>query len=201
MIWWLAIRRVRMSLLAVGLLAVIIVVVGELTITMPALGSVQGLALPASLLSPLIVSTSVSHGLARGDAVVEAAAVRPVHRLDTAYAVSIALLALGVAGGLHVVGWSTLGLAAGRNALGFIGLAMIGRRFVGRDAASVVPAAAALLIAFFGGDTVGAPEWWAWIARPTSDIRSWIIAGGLLAVGVIAVGVSVPGRGVTARRP
>ncbi len=102
MIWWLAIRRVRASLVAIGLLAGIVVVVGELTITMPALGSLQGLALPVLLLSPLIISTSVSHGLARGDEVVEAAAVRPVHRLDIVYAVSTALLVLGVMGGLQV---------------------------------------------------------------------------------------------------
>lgn len=190
MIWWLAIRRVRASLVAVGLLAGIVVVVGELAITMPALGSLQGLAIPVSLLSPLIISTSVSHGLARGDEVVEAAAVRPVHRLDIVYAVSTALLVLGVMGGLQVAGWSALGLAAGRNAVGFIGLALIGRRIVGRDAAAVVPAAAAVLIAFFGGDTIGTPEWWAWIATPTSDIRSWLVAGGLLAVGAVAVGLA-----------
>lgn len=190
MIWWVAIRRVRVNLLAVGLLAGIVVVFGELTITMPALGSLQGLALSVSLLSPLIISTSLSHGLARGDEVVEAAAVRPVLRFDIVYVVSAALLVLAVMGGLQVAGWSALGLAAGRNAVGFIGLAMIGRRIIGRDAAAVVPAAAVVLIAFFGGDTTGAPEWWAWIARPTLDIRSWLVAGGLLAVGVVAMGLA-----------
>lgn len=182
--WWLAIRRVRASVIAVGLLAAVLVSVGGLAVTMPALFAVQGLALPVGLLAPLIVSTSVSHGLARGDEATEAVAVRPVLLLDIGYAVVAAGATLGAGAGLQLSGWSNLGTAAGRNGIGFIGLALIGRRFLGRDTGAVVPAVVALLLAFFGGDASGTPQWWAWIVTPPDDPRSWAFAVGFLVVGV-----------------
>jgi|BarGraNGADG00212_1021973.scaffolds.fasta_scaffold47680_2 hypothetical protein len=182
--WWLAIRRVRASTIAVALLAAILVAVGGLAVTVPALFAVQGLALPVGLLAPLIVSTSVSHGLARGDETTEAVAVRPIILLDIGYAVVAAGVTLGVGAALHWTGWSNLGIEAGRNGIGFIGLALIGRRTLGRNAGAVVPAVVALLLAFFGGDASGRPQWWAWIVTPPDDPRSWAFAVGFLVVGV-----------------
>lgn len=148
-------------------------------------------ATPLALLAPLLLSVAVGWMLTLGEPAAEATAVRPIKLVATAWTLvaiffgtAVCLLA-GTAG-------APFGYAGARNTLGLSGLTLVGRHFLGRDAAAVVPAGLALISALLGTSAAGQVQAWAWIADPSASSRTWLIAGALL---VIGVGVSlIPAR-------
>lgn len=182
---WLKVRRARASAIVILLTLGTIVLVGGISVPMPGILSFHGLAVPISLLAPLALSTTVGYGLNGGDDALESVAVRRVALLDTAYAVTAALVMLAAGVALQSMGLAALGYGAGRNALGFVGLVLVARRAVGGHAATLLPAAISLFAAVLGADAGGDARWWAWMVSAHDEPRSWVFAAGLLCLGAV----------------
>ncbi len=127
---------------------------------------------------------ALSWALASSDPLVESCATRAVGALDAMFVFSLTCLAaVGVAATAVVGPPEMVGLAA-RDVIGYVGLMLIGRAFLPREAAAVVPVVYLILTAFFAGPTdYGAPMW-AWAIRPSSDSATWLIAVTLFALGL-----------------
>jgi hypothetical protein len=185
-ILWLRVRRAPALAATIAGVVAVITLLGDVLVPIPALYAVHALTIPIALLAPLAVSTVLGYGLTTRDRAVESVSTRPLRVLDTAYALVSALTMFLAASLLAANPQGDLPLAAGRNALGYVGLLLIGRRTVGERAAPLVPTGLTLLCAFFAADPSGAPRWWAWMLTDASDPRSWALAGTCLVLGATA---------------
>ena len=189
---WLRTRRANAIVATIVFLVAAFLAAGDLTLAMPAILASYSLAVPVVLLAPLALSSAVGWGLMSGDDRLERVSSRPISGMDAALATGVAglvcflALAAGAAtGSMHVV-------AAGRNALGYVGLMLVGRRLFGDRAGTLVPAAIAALAAVFGGDASGRPRRWVWVLASSDDPLAWAAALISLALGVV-VTVVTPG--------
>lgn len=180
---WLRVRRARTCVAVALALAASLLLTGDLALPIPSLRVGSTLALPFAFLLPLAVATVVAYALGAGDPRAEAVACRPMRLLDTAYALAVAALALGACGLLWAADVSDTAPAAGRNALGYVGLTLLGRRLVGPHAAPILPVGFVLLTAMFGVRPDVERDWWAWPLADASDSLSWLFAGALLLLG------------------
>jgi len=180
---WAATRRVLVTIGVSAVVVVLVVLLGAITASIPALASARGLALPLALIAPLALSTMVGYSLTTGDPAVESTAVRPIAALDTASVVLAALAVSAALGMLDAAGYAEYGAEAGRNAIGFVGLLLIGRAAVGPNAGTAVPVIIVVLLAFFGADAAGEPRWWAWALVDSAERSSWVVSLVLVAVG------------------
>lgn len=162
----------------------LLVAVRELTVSLPVFGSLSGIPVPVALLAPVVVVLMLAAGLATGDPLLEAVAARRIELLDImlVVAATAAMAILFVL--VQVVGWSPLGAAASRNAIGLAGMMLIGR-LLGLRLAALVPVAFLVLVAAFGSDGMGNPAWWAWPAATAASAESWAIAGALAVSGTL----------------
>lgn len=180
---WLRVRRVHACVAVVCALAASLLLTGDLALPIPSLRVGSTLALPFAFLLPLAVATVVAYALGAGDPWAEAVACRPMRLLDTAYALAVTALALGACGLLWAADVSDTAPAAGRNALGYVGLTLLGRRLVGPHAAPILPVGFVLFTALFGVRPDVERDWWAWPLADASDSLSWLFAGALLLLG------------------
>jgi len=183
---WAATRRVLVTVGVSALVVVLVVLLGGITASIPTLDSARGLALPLALIAPLALSTMVGYSLTTGDPTLESVSVRPMAVLDTASVVLAALAVSAALGMLDAAGYAEYGAEAGRNAIGFVGLLLIGRALVGPHAGTALPVIIVVLLAFFGADPAGEPRWWAWALVNSDQGSSWIaallliVSGGIL---------------------
>lgn len=182
---WCRVRRARACVATIFIVLVALLIAGDLIVPIPNLLGTTHFAIRLALLLPLAVAIVLAGGLAAGDPLLEAVASRPVRVLDAVYAVSVAMFTLAVCAVAWQLGSTNFALAAGRNALGYIGLMLIGRRVIGSNAAGVVPSGCALTTALFGMATGGQPRWWAWPLASADDVLAWGISVALLLVGMI----------------
>ena len=182
---WLRVRHAQAALAALGLFAAITVLAGDVAIAMPAFLAVYGLSVPVVLLAPLILPTVVGWGLQLGEARLERVSTRPISLLDTGFATTIAVLGCVIALAIGALTTSVYAGAAGRNAVGYMGLMLVGQRLIGVRAAPLIPAAVAMLAALAGGDASGQPQWWVWLLKPVDEPSAWIAAIACLGIGVV----------------
>lgn len=180
---WAATRRVVLSIGVSAAVVAVVVAVGGITASIPALASARGVAVPLALIAPLALSSIVGYSLTTGEANLESVSVRPIAALDTALVVltSFAVFALLVI--LDAARYAEYGAEAGRNAVGFSGLLLIGRAFLGTNAATALPIVVVVFLAFFGADHAGEPRWWAWALVNSGESSSWVAALGLITSG------------------
>jgi hypothetical protein len=183
---WLKARRARASALSVAAVAAAVILAGDLLIPVPGLLSGTGLEIPLPGVAPMAVAIVVALALSSSDPALERTAVRPLRALDAAYAAAVAGLALAACLACALLVDATLGAAAGRNAIGYVGLMLLGGRMFGSHAAALVPASLILFMALFGGDASGRPRWWAWPLRDAGEPMTWAVAAALLAAGLLA---------------
>lgn len=180
---WLKARRTPWVAASAAAAAVLLVAVGNLTVSLPVFGSLYGVRMPVALLAPLIVVVMLALGLASGDPRLEAVAARPIALLDLGLVAtatgSLALLCWAI----QMVDWSGLGTAAARNAIGLSGMMLLGTP-LGMRVAAIVPVAFLVFLAAFGDDGTGNPAWWAWPVAPEASGWSWAIAALLSAAGL-----------------
>lgn len=173
---WLRVRRAPACSLAVAVAAISIVPLGGLVVSLPALGSMEALAIPLATLMPMVVIVVLAWGLASGDWQLEAVSCRPIPRHDTLYVLGWASVAAVAFSATEVLALDGNGYAAARNAIGLAGLLLIGRRVGGGTVGPLVPALFVVVVAAFGGDSAGDPWWWAWLVAGGTDPLSWILA-------------------------
>jgi len=157
----------------------------DTALPMPSL--VGGLSVPVPLpfLTPLIVVAVVLIGLDRAGRRLEATSTRVI-RWDVAHL--IALFALGglivVAAGLF--GDRGMGVAFLRNTAGYLGLALLVRRYLGASFAGVVPAVLVLFCAAVGLDELRRPQPWAWPLADADSPGAALFCAALCAAGIHA---------------
>lgn len=182
---WLKVRKIWPTLSVLGGTAGVLALLGGVAIPVPGLLSLHGVAVPIALLAPLALSTVLAFALTAGDEVLESASSRRLGLLDVALVGGITTMSLLIFTVVTMVGATELGAAAGRNACGYVGLMLLGARFVSGYAASLVPSGFAVLTAIFGGSAAGEPRWWAWLLADATDLHSWLLALGLLLLGSV----------------
>ena len=181
---WLKARRARQIAASVAAAVIAIAGVGEIKISLPVFGELSGLQMPLALLAPVVLVLTLAAGLANGDPRVEAVASRRIALLD-AVLVATATAALAVlCVVIQLVGFSTLGAAAARNAIGLAGILLLCRP-LGMRVAAIVPVGFLVFVAAFGSDGTGNPDWWAWAVASGANSGSWAIAAALAAAGLL----------------
>lgn len=203
---WLRTRRATAIAAALMFLAAAFLAAGDLSLPMPAILASYGLAVPVVLLAPLALSSVLGWGLMSGDEQLERVSSRPIPGMDAALASGAALLAclLALVSGAATGSPDVAG--AGRNALGYVGLMLVGRRLLGGRAGTLVPAVVAVTAAVVGGDASGQPRWWVWVLAPSGDPFAWAVAATCLALGILVSGMAPrisirrPGSGGRGRR-
>ncbi|MCG8352170.1 MAG: hypothetical protein MI924_30760, partial [Chloroflexales bacterium] len=147
-----------------------------------------------ALIVPLAVAITVAYGFTTGDPLLEEMAGRRLRGWDAAYVLGAALGAAGLC--ILTASWteSEWALGAGRNALSYLGLVLLGRRVLGAHAAAMLPLGALIGGALLGTSPNGQPPQWAWLLVSAPDagdaqrwIVSWIIAGTTLLLGVLTL--------------
>jgi hypothetical protein len=183
---WLSTRRAPWCLLAAIALVAVIGTFGAVTLSVPSLVS-SGLPLPVAAVAPLAIPVALSWALTSSDPLVESVAARKLGLLDTGFVVSLTALAIvGVIATAIVGRPEIVGLAA-RDIVGYVGLMLLGRAVLRRDAAAVVPVAYLIVTAFFAGAADADAPWWAWAIRPADDPTTWVIASLLFATGCLVL--------------
>ena len=146
-------------------------------------------------LLPAVVAIAAMPAFASPMPELESANPAAVARLRTRWAIAwIAMVSLGwsvlVVAGNAVVGDRTSAaafpaMAAGRNAMFFLALALGSAVLLGADLAWVIPAAAVTSLVFFGRNFDQQPRDWAILLHGPSSVLSWLLAIGLTSVAVI----------------
>lgn len=181
---WLRVRRTRICALTIVGVAVTLLLTRGWSLKLPNLLGGPILIIPIALLLPLALAIAVAAGLTTGDPAVEAVASRPLPLLDAGYALSTAALMLVTALLVQRIVPLEPALAAGRNAVGYIGLTLIGRRISGAQTAAILPVAFAVITALISSSEQGETHLWAWHIATAYDRLSWGIAGTLLLAGM-----------------
>ncbi|HLI50912.1 MAG TPA: hypothetical protein VKU87_03900 [Thermomicrobiaceae bacterium] len=119
--------------------------------------------------------------------------MRRILSLDALFVLIITALALTLSTTVGALVSDRLYLAAARNVMGYVGLMLIGRPYIGAQAASVLPVAYAFIAALFGShvDHYRHTYAWAWPLADASDPISWILAFATLLSG-LALALSRP---------
>ncbi|NJO83108.1 MAG: hypothetical protein HC828_09995 [Blastochloris sp.] len=183
---WLQVRRLDLGLLTILGMALVLPLISDWSITLPSLLGRDGSIIPLPLVLPFAVAIAVAFSLTTGDPLLERVASRPILLLDSLYAGSIAVAALLVCLLIEQVFDIDLALETGRNALGYIGLVLLGRRMLGVQVAALVPIVVVLGLALLGISSSGAFYWWSWPFVPDNNLWSWVVMVSLLIVGMLA---------------
>lgn len=178
---YLRVRRARLVAAVLAAAVAAVALVGSSPVPMPDLLAGALASFPAGVFIPLAPAFAVLAGLAEA-AMLERCATRPVLGFDALLAGGCALAGAMLLVALDAAHVQAMGAEAGRNLAGYVGLALIGRYFVGERAATVFPLAAALAAALFGRGYGGIAAW-AWPLAPGGSAVAAGQAGLLLAVG------------------
>lgn len=187
--YFLRVRQAPTIAAAIVLAAALLIPSGTRHLPLPDLGGMNSLGMPLALFVPVMIALALAYGLSAGDPWLEAMAVRPLPVIDALFGGVVALVALGVYAFTWIAfgnAWSVFPLGAGRNALGYIGLALLGRALVGPRPAGLFPVVVVIASAVIGSHADGTPRWWAWPIADASDRLSWIAAALTLALGSAA---------------
>lgn len=178
MLWWR--NRLAPVSLAVACLAAMLCFPGSgVVVGLPNLTGGPSVAAPASALIPLALAVTYCYSLSRSNDDVEARAIRPVRVLDIVLAAGCVVpFALGAAVGEHPDQ-----VAALRNTVGYLGLALFGIRFVGVSVAPLVPLVWALSTAM--GLIPLNSSVFAWPLSPPLDPASWFVPALVVVTGPV----------------
>ncbi|WP_433498174.1 hypothetical protein ACQP1K_25240 [Sphaerimonospora sp. CA-214678] len=180
-------RAHRASTSAAGLALAVLLVATLSGLQVPTLNLLGGgkSYVPVGVLLPLVGVSALMSFLTNVPAEVEATAVRPVQRYE-AIAVSLAVvLSLAVGALLGFIGLQEHAFAATRNLTGYMGLAVLGHRFLGRHAAVVIPLIFAFACMTAGRRAGGHPWPWAWPMFESRHIPATLVALALYLVGLV----------------
>lgn len=152
---------------------------------LPNLLGASQVAVPLALIAPIVVAITISSALVAGSRELEVVTSRRLKLLDACLVVTTTGLTLAACAVAYLVMQpDTVALRAGRDTLGYVGLALIGRGVVGAEASAVLPSSYLLLSSLIRPAT---PLWaglWGWGFAPADNALSWFTVFGLLALGI-----------------
>jgi hypothetical protein len=142
--------------------------------------------------APLLVSLSIPALLDLGLPTAEVTAVRPIAWADRGLVLATAATVLLLGSLLAHADHLGIALAAGRNVLTLLGVALLARRWYGFAAATGAAAGCLFVTVFTGLHGPQRPYFWAVLLQPAGSWPSWAVAVTALAAGVWAVGAGRP---------
>lgn len=188
---WLRVRRVPHCIAILLVTLAIYIPTRDLMVPLPEILG-YGVVVPFVSLLPLTIAIAAAWGLTTGDPVLEAVAARPLRVLDTAFIIGNAGAALVLFGIVYLLGGGPQAVAAGRNAVGYVGLTLLGRWVAGPQAAALLPVGVAIGTGLVGMGPQRQPRFWAWPLEAATDPVSWAFAFGLLVLGTAAALLAPP---------
>lgn len=180
----------RLCVVVIGLVAGAVGLAGGIALPLPKLVGTSQSPVPLALLAPVAVAFAISYALSSGNKELELVAGRRIRLLDAAYAACGTALTVGACGLVS----TTLppgnpALAAGRDAMGYVGLALIGRRLVGPQAGALLPSSYLILSSLVRPTSTLWSGTWGWALATSDNTLSWWVVVTLLLVGIV-IGVS-----------
>jgi hypothetical protein len=169
----------------------LLILLGDLVVSLPTLGPGHAFGVPVAALTPLLLIIALGWGLTSGDWRLEAVASRPIPRYDTWFVLGVSLIGAVTFAATQTLALDGNGYAAARNTIGFAGLLLIGRRLGGATVGPLFPALFVLVVAAFGGDREGSPQSWAWPVANGTELLSWLLA---LFAALLGASLTVTGR-------
>lgn len=183
---WLKARRARLCAITLACVLLAVTIGSSVSVALPVLLGSGRAPVSLGLLSPIAVAVAVAAALGGGLPELERVGVRRVRPRDLGYVMAIAMITLAsfaLLDGMLVS--NSIALEAGRNAAGYVGLAMLGRRLFGSHAAGILPAVYLILASLIRPSTPTLSATWGWMLAPVDNVVSWCTAIGLLMVGAI----------------
>jgi|GEM_PF-1489472 len=181
--WWFTARRPLMLAQAVAAYLAFLVVLGGAELPLPSILDPGAASTPLSVFLPILLIAALQRSQDEVDHVVEATAVRPLWLLRLV--LPCGLLTVAIVSAL-VVAAATGGdqLMAGRNFVGYLGIALLAYRWLGSRAMTVAVLVVAGLAGPLGARQFGEPEIWAFPLHRPGSLPAAGICGVLLALGL-----------------
>jgi len=186
--WWRS-RCAGRDLAAFAAAQTSIVLAGTVAIPIPTLTGATT-PTPVAVFAPLLLAISVATGLSRRLGM-EDVAVRRIRLIDSTWILALAVAGLAVA--LVASGRQHIGIIAGRDMAGYLGLTMIGCRMLGNQASAVLPVGYAIVSAMLGYNS-GTIAWWAWPVAAPGDSAALALALGTCLAGLVTLARSSAAR-------
>ncbi|MGW4690682.1 hypothetical protein ACWEPM_38200 [Streptomyces sp. NPDC004244] len=188
MIWWLKSRNAVVIVAATVLTALLGIALRRTVLPLPVLTGIGGRFLLSALVA-VMPAVLWLNGTGRTAAGVEAAALRPVHRWDTALAAVLAGTALVVSGSAYLLVDDDIALVVGRNITFYLAAAVLLGACVGPRVAGPCMSGMPIVVGVAGWNG-RFPEPWAVILHPGRSAAALVATFVLMAV---ACGVGVVG--------
>ncbi|MEU9890809.1 hypothetical protein [Sphaerisporangium sp. NPDC051011] len=180
--------KARRTKAVTGVLVLTVALVAVLSgMQIPALNILGGgkSYVPVGVLLPLLGVAGLVSFMTNVPGELEITAVRPVQWYN-AIAISVAALSVLVIGALlGVSGLQAHAFAAARNLVGYMGLAMLGQKLVGRHAAILFPVVFAFGTMTAGRRPGGHPWPWAWPLFESEHVPAALVAVAVFLVGLL----------------
>lgn len=185
--WWLRVHRIAFVSVSAVALTLLSVGSGSLALLFPALGGTTPFAsIPVAGVLPLVLAVITSTCLDRTSV---RTAVRRTDLMELGADVLVVVLVIAVSGVALWAGAERAAAAATvRNTVSFLGLALVGREWLGTRHQSVPGVVYLFLAALFGREDPGHPAPWAGVVTTSTDPEYSVVALVIVA-GAVVVGV------------
>jgi hypothetical protein len=173
--------------------AAAVAVLGQVTVSAGISSPSTTIDVPLTSLLPAVAVLSFLSVVGEPE-VAEQTAVRPVirYRWGLLLGLVAGATALLLAAGAHA-GDADVGLVVIRNLIGFLGLSLLLRPWLG-DAAWLCPSVFAAAELVFGGTAYRAPAGWAWTLQSVGSASALVVAGVAAVAGAAALSLAWGGR-------
>jgi hypothetical protein len=184
-ILWLKVRRVQAVLVpALAAFTVITAMVHDQYVQLPSLLSAGGNRIFLLQLVPLILTSTLAHGLAQAVTEIEATAQRDIRALDAALIAAVVAAAVLACLAIGTLTGSQEATVAGRNTMFLTGLMLLGRT-VREQAAAALPVGWVFAVMFVGYRDFHRPWPWAVTLHPAGFLPTFgfcllVFASGLV---------------------
>ena len=183
-LWWRGRGQAR-DVLALLAMLLAVFLAGQDTVPIPTLSGV-GAPTPVAVFAPLILAISVGLGLSRRISL-ELVAARRIRLLDAAWIGLLVVIAVCGCVALDFTGTQQLGVIAGRDVAGYVGLTLLGWRIVGSHASAVLSVGYAIAAALLGYGAAGTTQLWAWPVAAPDDTAAIVAAAVFCLAGLATV--------------
>lgn len=186
-------RAVALAVAVLAELALVAALESEL-VPVPSLLQGSVTKVPAVVFLPLLVTMFAMLCLEGPDRAVESTSVRPVRAFDAALLIAAALTLVAGAGVEQAAG-ADLALEGARNAVGYLGLALLAAAYFGPRAGSLVPTAYVVVLVSFAPRDPSTSTVLLWPLQGAASVTASLVAAGAFVLGLVALEL----RGAAAR--
>ncbi|MFF4950895.1 hypothetical protein [Streptomyces chattanoogensis] len=187
MSWWLRVHSVAVSALAIALCLTAGPLLESSAVPLPALLGGLAVSVPLPLIIPLAGACALLYGLDRAPAECEATAVRPVRHWNLALLGGAAVLVTLISAVEALFLGFPLSLGMARNLIGYLGVGLLVRGFIGGQFGTMAAAALPVFCSLIGVGPGGRPYVWAWPLHDAHSAAAAAAAGLLFCAGLVTM--------------